>query len=73
MDRRSQAFAPQQPGYVGSDTVVLRAGYETLSLGRSDLEHEGLRRFKASWGAEEKECVYFRYDIRSGKPVPGTR
>jgi CelD/BcsL family acetyltransferase involved in cellulose biosynthesis len=33
-------------------------GYTTFDFGRSDLESEGLRRFKNSWGAEETPLVY---------------
>jgi CelD/BcsL family acetyltransferase involved in cellulose biosynthesis len=33
-------------------------GYGTFDFGRSDLESEGLRRFKSSWGAEETPLVY---------------
>jgi len=40
----------------------VRAGWErgvrTLDFGRSDLENEGLRRFKESWGATEEPLVY---------------
>ena len=33
-------------------------GRRLLDFGRSDFESEGLRRFKASWGAEEQPLVY---------------
>jgi len=33
-------------------------GYQVLDMGRSNLEDEGLRRFKRRWGAEEKPLVY---------------
>ncbi len=33
-------------------------GYTRLDLGRSDLDHGGLRHFKSSWGAGEEPLVY---------------
>ena len=33
-------------------------GYAALDLGRSDLDHGGLRHFKSSWGAREEPLVY---------------
>jgi CelD/BcsL family acetyltransferase involved in cellulose biosynthesis len=33
-------------------------GIELLDFGRSDLESQGLRRFKSSWGAQEVPLVY---------------
>jgi CelD/BcsL family acetyltransferase involved in cellulose biosynthesis len=35
-----------------------RAGHRRLDFGRSELEAEGLRRFKRSWGAEESPLEY---------------
>jgi CelD/BcsL family acetyltransferase involved in cellulose biosynthesis len=35
-----------------------RNGYRTLDFGRTDFEHEGLRRFKSSWGAVELPLEY---------------
>jgi CelD/BcsL family acetyltransferase involved in cellulose biosynthesis len=33
-------------------------GYVALDLGRTDLDQDGLRRFKSSWGAREEPLVY---------------
>lgn len=33
-------------------------GYKTFDFGRSDLEAEGLRRFKSGWGATETQLTY---------------
>ena len=33
-------------------------GFETLDLGRTDLENQGLRSFKRAWGAEEATLSY---------------
>jgi CelD/BcsL family acetyltransferase involved in cellulose biosynthesis len=45
------------------------AGYAHLDLGRTDLGHEGLRAFKASWGARE-EVLSYTYAGRSA-PAAG--
>jgi hypothetical protein len=39
-------------------------GYKTLSFGRTEPENEGLRQFKAGWGAREYVIKYYRYDLR---------
>ncbi len=36
---------------------------ETLHLGRTDKENEGLRRFKLSWGTREAEISYGKFNI----------
>ena len=33
-------------------------GYAVLDLGRTDVDHVGLRHFKSSWGAREEPLVY---------------
>jgi hypothetical protein len=42
----------------------MRSGCETLSMGRTSLDHLGLRRYKRSWGTAERRADYFRYDYR---------
>lgn len=39
-------------------------GFEYLSLGRTDLENEGLLVFKDGWGGQRKHLYYFRYDLK---------
>lgn len=39
-------------------------GFSSLDFGRTDLPHEGLRRFKLGWGAKEYAIEYYRYDFR---------
>lgn len=39
-------------------------GVQTLHLGKTSLEHDGLRRFKLNLGATEETLDYFRYDFR---------
>ncbi len=48
------------------------AGVRTLDFGRTELGHQGLRNFKASWGAREQPLVYVRLedDGIAGAPLP---
>ena len=38
-------------------------GAMSLSLGRTEVDNQGLRRFKLSWGASESALKYYRYDL----------
>jgi lipid II:glycine glycyltransferase (peptidoglycan interpeptide bridge formation enzyme) len=49
----------------------IRRGCRTLSLGRTDLIHEGLLQFKRGWGATEQQTNYYRYDFRKQAFVVG--
>jgi hypothetical protein len=40
-------------------------GFESLELGRTSIDNEGLRQFKLGFGAEEKPLRYCRYDYRA--------
>jgi hypothetical protein len=44
-------------------------GFKRLSLGRTEIENEGLRQFKLALGAEEYPIFYYRYDLKSGSFV----
>lgn len=44
-------------------------GFETLCFGRTDIGHDGLRQFKAGWGAQENRINYYRHDVRQNKFV----
>lgn len=39
-------------------------GYRALCLGRTEPDNDGLRRFKAGWGVQERIIRYYRYDLR---------
>ena len=45
----------------GIKTLAQR-GFATLDFGRTSLANDGLRRFKQSWGVEEKVVEYSKYD-----------
>ena len=46
-----------------------REGFTYLDFGRTSLANEGLRRFKLSWGAQERLIEYFRYDFKTGRYI----
>jgi hypothetical protein len=39
-------------------------GFETLDLGRTELDNEGLLQFKRGWGVKESRIGYHRYDMK---------
>ena len=45
---------------------LVRLGAESLHLGRTDLDNDGLRRFKLAWGPKEEMIEYFKFDLASG-------
>lgn len=42
-------------------------GFTSLDFGRTSLHNEGLRRFKLSWGTEERRLGYTKIDLSSGR------
>lgn len=44
-------------------------GMRSMSLGRTDLENEGLLTFKNGWGAQRTVLNYYRYDFASSSFV----
>ncbi len=40
-------------------------GFSSLHLGRTDLDHAGLRQFKNGWGGMESKLSYYRYGLRA--------
>jgi len=47
-------------------------GIENLEMGRTELDHEGLRQFKTGWNAREYEIGYYRYSFAEKKFKKGT-
>ena len=45
--------------------LALAEGYTSIHLGRTDLDHAGLRRFKLSFGSEEQPLDYYGYPAES--------
>ncbi len=46
-------------------------GFTTLCLGRTDLDHHGLRQFKTGWGTMESPVRYHRFELRKATFVSG--
>jgi lipid II:glycine glycyltransferase (peptidoglycan interpeptide bridge formation enzyme) len=44
---------------------LVRDGCRMLHFGRTSLDNEGLRRFKAGWGVIEEAIEYFRFDTET--------
>jgi hypothetical protein len=46
-------------------------GYTSLSLGRTDLQNEGLQQFKRGWGTSAPLIKYYRYGLSQAAFLPG--
>jgi len=64
-DRRYQNLRVNNLVFREGIRAMCGKGFRTLSFGRTDLHHEGLRQFKLSWGVQESRLRYFRYDMKS--------
>jgi hypothetical protein len=64
-DRRYQLLRANNLVFREGIRILSRRGIRTLSFGRTNPAHEGLRQFKLSWGARETRLQYFRFDVRS--------
>jgi CelD/BcsL family acetyltransferase involved in cellulose biosynthesis len=67
------ASNPQMDSYRPSNLVMWRGiqhlvekGMSILSFGRTDLDHDGLRRYKIGWGTCEKRLFYIKYNLARG-------
>ena len=52
------ALRPNNAVFADAIAHACELGLGTLDFGRTDLDQEGLRRFKASWGADETPLAY---------------
>ncbi|MCJ7648897.1 MAG: peptidoglycan bridge formation glycyltransferase FemA/FemB family protein, partial [Candidatus Lokiarchaeota archaeon] len=48
----------------------LNENYKEFDFGRTEIIHEGLRRFKLGWNTEERFIYTTRYNIKSDKFLP---
>jgi lipid II:glycine glycyltransferase (peptidoglycan interpeptide bridge formation enzyme) len=64
-DRRYQEFRPNNLVFRDAIRLLCGRGARTLSFGRTNFGHEGLRQFKMSWGTSETRHQYVKYDVRS--------
>lgn len=51
---------------------LVRRNAKILHFGRTDVLQDGLRRFKMSWGAQERLLRYFKLDLRTNLPLAGS-
>ena len=64
-DRRYQEFRANNLVFRDAIRLLCGKGARTLSFGRTNFGHEGLRQFKMSWGTMETRHRYVKYDVRS--------
>jgi len=64
-DRRCQELRPNNLVFREGIRELCGKGIRTLSFGRTDLHHDGLRQFKLSWGTVEGTLQYVKYDMAS--------
>lgn len=62
-DERVQEFRPNNLVMAAAIDFLAASSVETLHFGRTEKSNEGLRRFKASWGATESEISYGKFAI----------
>lgn len=72
-DRRHQHLRANNLVIREGILAMCAKGFRTLSFGRTDLEHEGLRQFKLSWGAKETRLQYYRFDVKSMNWLSGQK
>jgi len=59
-DRSHLGLRPNHLVFWEAISWAAQNGYQAFDFGRTDLDNQGLRRFKSSWGAVEKPLVYAR-------------
>ncbi|MFO7569375.1 MAG: GNAT family N-acetyltransferase [Smithellaceae bacterium] len=47
-------------------------GFQSLSFGRTEMEHQGLMQFKSGWAANQYTLSYYRYDLQKNAFVRGS-
>jgi CelD/BcsL family acetyltransferase involved in cellulose biosynthesis len=72
-DPRSLRSRPNHALFWEAIRQACAGGIREMDFGRTDLENEGLRAFKAGWGTEERELVYTSFGTASLSCAPGTR
>ncbi len=65
-DKRYQRFRPNNLVMWEAIKWYIDNGYASLSFGRTDLGHGGLRQFKKGWGVMEHTLRYYRYAVKTG-------
>ena len=63
-DKRYQHFRANNLVMWEAIKWCCKNGFKTFCFGRTDLEHQGLKQFKAGWNTKEDIVKYYRYDLR---------
>ncbi len=66
-DERKQEFRGNNLAMWEGIKRLIGRNAQTLHFGRTAISNDGLRRFKLSWGTEEKLIEYFRFDLNGRK------
>jgi len=69
-DHRYQSLRGNNLVMWESISHLKRMGVQSLCMGRTSLHHEGLRKFKLSWGCRESSSYYYRIGPKDGKALP---
>lgn len=62
-DERALELRPNNLAMSCAIDYLARSGAQTLHFGRTDINNEGLRRFKLSFGATEEQICYGKFNI----------
>ena len=66
-DFSCQHLGVSQALYWAAIRYAATAGCKTVSLGRTNAQHEGLMTYKEHWGAKEEDLVYLRYSCGNNR------
>ncbi len=72
-DARALGKRPNNLLFAEAIRWACEEGLHTLDFGRTDVDNEGLRAFKRSWGAEEEALSYTYFAERPPAAGPGLR
>jgi CelD/BcsL family acetyltransferase involved in cellulose biosynthesis len=70
-DPRADSFRPSNLVMWEGIKKAVEQGATVLSFGRTDLGHDGLRRYKLGWGTKEKTISYLQFDVGSESFLSG--
>ena len=71
-DMRYQEFRGNNLVFRDAIRLLCSKGARTLSFGRTDFGHDGLRQFKLAWGTTETTHQYVKFDVRTKSYLGGT-
>jgi hypothetical protein len=72
-DKRHQHLRPNNLVMWEAIRQCIGDGCTALSLGRTDLGHEGLRQFKNGWGATEHSINYYKCGLKAREFIVGRK